>query len=92
MLVGKSQQMILVLLPVGSRLHNCVVGKIFQIQSDFTFQQPHERIHPTDDIYYFTDNDINGMELTGMCQFVCQDVLFLIFFQFRQIDENPVPE
>ena len=92
MLVGKSQQMILVLLPVGSRLHDRVVGKVFQIQPDFTFQQPHERIHPTDDIHYLTGNDINGMELTCMSQFMCQDFLSLIFFQLRKIDKNPMPE
>lgn len=88
MLVGKSQQMILVLLPVGSRLHDRVVGKVFQIQPDFTFQQPHERIHPTDDIHYLTGNDINGMELTCMSQFMCQDFLSLIFFQLRKIDKT----
>ena len=39
MLVGKSQQMILVLLPVSSRLHDRVVGKVFQIQPDFDENQ-----------------------------------------------------
>ena len=87
--LASPQQMILVLLPVGSRLHDRVVGKVFQIQPDFTFQQPHERIHPTDDIHYLTGNDINGMKLTCMSQFMCQDFLSLIFFQLRKIDKNP---
>jgi len=69
-----------------------MIGKVFQIESDLCFQQPCKRIHPANDIHYFTDNDIYGMPLADVGLFVRQDFLFFIFFQSGQIDENPLPE
>ena len=43
-----------------------MIGKVFQIESDLCFQQPCKRIHPANDIYYFTDNDIYGMPLADV--------------------------
>jgi len=91
-LIGQSQQMILILFGTFHAFRHFAVRQIFQIQTDFSLQQPHERIHPTYNGDQFADDHIHGMSLTDVSQFVHQNLLTVVFLQMRQMDKYPPEE
>lgn len=84
--------MVLVFLAVRSACQDIVVGKIFEVQPHFTLQQPHERICPKDDGKQFCKEDIYGVKLPAMSQFVRHYLVCFLSVVLRRVDENPVEE
>ena len=84
--------MVLVFLAVCSLCQDIVVGKIFEVQSYFTFQQPHEWIYPKGNGKQFCKENVYGMSLPAMCQFVCHYLVDFLSAVLRWVDENPVEE
>ena len=64
--MGKSQQVILVLLAIIQCLGYLVIGQVFQVQTDFAFQEPGERIEPADDVHDFAHNHIQSITVVRM--------------------------
>lgn len=66
------------------------VGHIFQIGTDFPFHEPGKWITPAENAHQFTDDDINGVPLPGMCLLMGQYFVELLFRMRGRVDKNPV--
>ena len=69
-----------------------IVGQVFQVETNLILQQPRERVEPADNIDDFTQYDVDGMPLFGMCLFVHQDFVQVFFVDSLLMDKYPLKE
>lgn len=63
------------------------VGHIFQIGTDFPFHEPGKGIAPAENAHQFTDDDINGVPLPGVCLLMGQYFVELLFRMRGRMDK-----
>ena len=64
------------------------VGHIFQIGTDFPFHEPGKGIAPAENAHQFTDDDINGVPLPGVCLLMGQYFVELLFRMRGRMDKK----
>ena len=82
--------MVLVGFGVIAVLQYAGIGHIFQIGADFPFHEPGKGIAPAKNAHQFTDDDINGVPLPGVCLLMGQYFVEFLFRMRGRMDKNPV--
>ena len=82
--------MVLIGFGVIAVLQYAGIGHIFQIGADFPFHEPGKGIAPAKNAHQFTDDDINGVPLPGVCPLMNQYFVEFFFRMRGRMDKNPV--
>lgn len=82
--------MVLIGFGVIAVLQYAGIGHIFQIGADFPFHEPGKGIAPAKNAHQFTDDDINGVPLPGVCLLMGQYFVEFLFRMRGRMDKNPV--